>query len=151
MCIRDSVYRGSILELDGHYFFADFVNDRIWSFKFNGDDQANFDGSNITDFIDWSDQIEIDQTVTSIANVSSFGEDGDGNLIIVSLNGSVFRLNSVSVLGDVNLDGVVDFSDIPAFISVLTAGDFQDEADCDLDGDVDFSDIPFFIEILISQ
>ena len=83
--------------------------------------------------------------------MSSFGEDGDGNLIIVSLNGSVFRLNSVSVLGDVNLDGVVDFSDIPAFISVLTAGDFQDEADCDLDGDVDFSDIPFFIEILISQ
>ena len=145
------VYRGSIPELDGHYFFADFVNDRIWSFKFNGDDQANFDGSNITDFIDWSDQIEIDQTVTSIANVSSFGEDGDGNLIIVSLNGSVFRLNSVSVLGDVNLDGVVDFSDIPTFISVLTAGDFQDEADCDLDGDVDFSDIPFFIEILISQ
>ena len=49
------------------------------------------------------------------------------------------------------MDGVVDFSDIPAFISVLSSGEFQAEADVDDSGEVDFSDIPPFIDILISQ
>lgn len=56
-----------------------------------------------------------------------------------------------TLLGDVNLDGVVNFSDIPTFISVLQSGGFQAEADCDLSGTVDFGDIPAFIEILMSQ
>ena len=56
-----------------------------------------------------------------------------------------------SLLGDVNLDGVVDFSDIPAFITVLQSGEFQAEADCNQDGVVDFADIPAFIAILTNQ
>ena len=55
------------------------------------------------------------------------------------------------LLGDVNLDSVIDFADIPAFIAVLQGGGFQAEADCDLSGMVDFSDIPAFIAILIQQ
>ena len=55
------------------------------------------------------------------------------------------------LLGDVNGDGVVDFSDIPSFISVLQSGDFLDEADINGDGRVDFADIPFFIDLLIAQ
>ncbi len=145
------VYRGKISDLDGHYFFADYVTNRLWSFKYNGDDQANFDATNFTDFTDWSDRIKIDTSAGTITNVSSFGEDADGNLIIVSLGGNVFRLNSVTERGDVNLDGDVNFSDIPPFIALLTAGGNQAEADTDLDGDVDFSDIPPFIDILISQ
>ena len=58
---------------------------------------------------------------------------------------------SAFVLGDVNGDGVVDFSDIPSFISILQAGDFLDEADINGDGVVDFDDISFFIELLIAQ
>ena len=50
--------------------------------------------------------------------------------------------------GDVNLTGMVDFEDIPAFIAVLQGGMFQAEADCDCDLDVDFDDIPAFIAIL---
>ena len=145
------VYRGTIPEIDGHYFFADFVTNRIWSFKFNGDDQANFDATNFTNFTDWSERIATSQPAVSISNVSSFGEDDEGNLIVVSLDGNVFRLNSINVLGDVNLDGGVDFSDIPAFISVLSAENFQAEADCDQNGEVNFLDIPTFIDILISQ
>ena len=57
----------------------------------------------------------------------------------------------VPILGDVNQDGVVDFSDIPAFIAVLQMGQFQAEADCNQDGVVDFADIPAFIDILIAQ
>lgn len=55
------------------------------------------------------------------------------------------------LLGDVDLNGVVDFSDIPAFISVLIGGEFQVEADADQNGVVDFSDIPPFIAILIAS
>jgi len=55
------------------------------------------------------------------------------------------------LLGDVNLDSVVNFSDIPAFISVLTSGEFQSEADCDQNGFVSFADIPVFIAILIGS
>ena len=52
------------------------------------------------------------------------------------------------LLGDCNQDGVVNFSDIPAFIDVLISGVFLEEADCNLDGLIDFSDIPPFINIL---
>lgn len=52
------------------------------------------------------------------------------------------------VLGDVDQDGDVDFSDIPPFIAVLQSGGFQAEADTNADGDVNFSDIPSFIDIL---
>ena len=55
------------------------------------------------------------------------------------------------LLGDVNLDGVVDFADIPAFIAVLISGDYQLEADCDQNDLVNFADIPVFIGILTNQ
>lgn len=51
-------------------------------------------------------------------------------------------------LGDVNLDGVVDFLDIAPFIAVLSAPEFQAEADIDQSGEVDFLDINGFIGIL---
>ncbi len=93
------VYRGDIPELDGHYFFADFVTDRLWSLKFNGDDQADFDGTNFTEFTDWSERINnglTGQSAGEIPGISSFGEDADGNLLVVNLSGSVFRLNSIT-------------------------------------------------------
>ena len=57
-------------------------------------------------------------------------------------------LSAGSILGDVNQDGVVDFSDIDAFIALLSTGGFLDEADVNQDGAVDFSDIGPFIGIL---
>ena len=53
-----------------------------------------------------------------------------------------------TVLGDCNLDGVVDFLDIGPFISILSDRGFLAEADVDEDGDVDFLDIIPFAEIL---
>ena len=52
------------------------------------------------------------------------------------------------LLGDVDLDGSVSFLDITPFISVLSGGGFQAEADCDESGQVNFSDIAPFIAIL---
>ena len=56
-----------------------------------------------------------------------------------------------ATLGDLNLDGTFDFSDIPAFISLLQAGEFEDDADLNRDGVVDFSDIPFLVDLLVRQ
>ena len=52
------------------------------------------------------------------------------------------------LLGDCNLDGVVDFFDITTFISILSSDNFFEEADCNQDGMVNFFDISFFITIL---
>ncbi len=55
------------------------------------------------------------------------------------------------LLGDADLSGAVDFQDIPAFIAILLAGDYLDQADVNRDGAVDFADIPPFIAILTGQ
>jgi len=56
----------------------------------------------------------------------------------------------VVLLGDVNLDEAVSFSDISPFIAVLASNGFQAEADIDGSGVVDFADISPFISILAS-
>jgi endonuclease I len=55
------------------------------------------------------------------------------------------------LLGDVNIDGVVNFSDIPSFIDVQMNQTYLEEADCNQDGLVDFEDIPAFIALLTAQ
>ena len=56
--------------------------------------------------------------------------------------------SSALILGDVNQDGSVDFSDISSFIALLSSGTYQYEADVDGNGLVDFSDISHFIGLL---
>ena len=65
----------------------------------------------------------------------------------------VLNLNATPnvLIGDINLDGVVDFFDISPFIELLSASDFQAEADIDGNGVVDFFDISPFIDILSNQ
>ena len=74
----------------------------------------------------------------------SFGEDffAPDATLTVTLSGGL--------LGDVNKDGVVDFLDISPFISVLSTGGFQNEADIDSSGTVDLLDISPFIVLLSS-
>jgi len=67
------------------------------------------------------------------------------------LNRKLDAILSDALLGDVNLNGLVAFSDIGPFIDRLASGEYQTEADCDRNGTVDFSDIPRFIEILQNQ
>lgn len=81
------VYRGPIDELQGHYFFADFINDRIWSLEVDRTNGIMIPGS----FTDWTDTFNAN-LANSISNISSFGEDAQGNLYIVSLQGDIFRL-----------------------------------------------------------
>lgn len=108
----------------------------------------------------------------AVVNLSDFFFNGDtadgvlnGTIVEVSFqspfdSGSAvdFLLQRISVLndssvilGDVDMNGIVDFADIPAFIAILQNGTFKAEADVDENEVVNFADIPSFIEILINQ
>ena len=70
-------------------------------------------------------------------------EDGLGPRLLLELETPVPVL-----LGDINMDGTIDFLDIAPFIALLTSGDFKAEADVNQSGDVDFLDISPFIALL---
>ena len=78
---------------------------------------------------DFSDGFSNARRLTFISNIPV--SDGSGPL-----------------LGDVDLSGDVNFSDIGPFIEVLITAEFVTEADCNEDGAVDFFDIGVFIGIL---
>ncbi len=73
------VYRGSAIPaLQGTYFFAD-LNGRVWSFNYNGVAVTNF-------------QERVNGFVPSGLSIVSFGEDSSGELYIVDIGGSVYRI-----------------------------------------------------------
>ena len=113
---------------------------------------------------DQHDDIEIDMSglvdhtlavgesaVIQIAFTGGTGAGGGHHLFIDNVAFTGVVDDTAVLLGDVDLDGVVDFADIPAFIGILTGGGYQAEADCDGSGVVDFADIPAFIENLIGS
>jgi glucose/arabinose dehydrogenase len=69
------VYRGAAVPpAQGRYFYGDYCNGTIWSFKAgNG-------------------RLSAPTGAGSIKNLSSFGEDGNGELYATSLDGSLYRL-----------------------------------------------------------
>ena len=78
------VYRGPIAAFQGLYFFGDFCQGLVQSLR--------FDGTNLTDFTDWTPMPEFTPDVGSITRVASFGEDGAGNLYVVDYDGELFRV-----------------------------------------------------------
>ena len=75
---------------------------------------------------------------------AAFTDDSSG-IFIADTNPPTF------MLGDVNLDGAIDFLDIAPFITLLTTSAFQFEADVNGDGTVSFLDISPFISLLTQQ
>ena len=80
------------------------------------------------------------------SNVSGFS--GPFSAPNYSIEGISFSTAATVLVGDVNLDGEVDFLDISPFITRLSTTEFQAEADIDGDGNVDFLDIAPFIALL---
>jgi hypothetical protein len=83
------VYRGSAIPgLQGTYFYADLGDDdlnadgRIWSFR--------YDGTTRTQLSERTPELQ--PATGAIDFISSFGEDGAGNLYIVDYFGEVFRI-----------------------------------------------------------
>ena len=68
--------------------------------------------------------------------------------MVEAANYIINNFEPACTLGDVDLNGTVDFLDIAPFIAVLFGGTNQCEADCDQNGVVGFLDIAPFITIL---
>ena len=75
------VYRGEGEALQGQYFFADFVDNKVFTLRFNG--------------TTWTATERTSQIVPDFGPVNSpasFGEDGLGNLYLVDFGGDIFKL-----------------------------------------------------------
>lgn len=106
-------------------------------------DQDLWEAGNSMAFIFQNDPMDTSERIA----VSYDGNPAEAALLVIDYTPPV----SPTLLGDVNLDGVVNFLDISPFIALLSAGDFQAEADIDQNEAVDFLDISPFIAILSGQ
>lgn len=80
------VYRGKAIDgLAGTYFYADFVAHRVWSFR--------YDGTSVQQHMERTAQLNTDDG--PITAITSFGEDAAGELYLVSIAGTVYRISSV--------------------------------------------------------
>ena len=90
------VYRGcAIPSLRGTYFFADYSDDRIRSFEYDPGTGV------LSNFTDRTTELDPPGAQT-ITNIASFGEDGQGELLIVDHssggNGEVFQVVTASAV-----------------------------------------------------
>lgn len=67
------IYHGPIKSLQGRYIFADYQFPRVWSFA-----EKNHKATDVKDHI-----AEINAGENKINNISSLGEDAEGNIIII--------------------------------------------------------------------
>lgn len=154
------VYRGPVPELQGRYFFADFVNGNVYSALFDTEtDPDDYDGTNLTDLRNHT--VEFENLVgegTNIEWISSFAEDLDGNLYILKFGnsftpanglGEIFRIvPSLDLKLTVNRDtGEMDFvndtgevSDILGYSLASAAGGLNTNVFTPIAGRLDNSD-----------
>ncbi len=87
------VYRGSAVpEIAGHYFFADFCSNQVWSFKVvNGV---------VTEFTERTSELAPGGGL-SLQSIAGFGEDGSGELYLCDrgsgTNGEIYKIVSDTV------------------------------------------------------
>jgi len=123
------VYRGcAIPELRGTYFFADFCQNFIRSLRVEGGAA-----------VDVTPRPELMPSGSFVGEITSFGEDAYGELLIVSRGGRIHRVvRDGAPLNDCNGNGAEDACDIAMGLSEDANMDgVPDSCQCpgDLDGD----------------
>jgi glucose/arabinose dehydrogenase len=83
------VYRGEGEALQGQYFFADFVQGKVFTLRLDGGAWVATERTS-----------QIATNVGAINNPSSFGEDGRGNLYLVDFDGEIFKLTPMVASAD---------------------------------------------------
>ena len=81
------VYRGPSPSLQGIYFYGDYVNDRVWSLRVDRDTGLFIAGT----YTDWTTTLNSSLGIT-LTSITSFGEDFEGNLLIVTGGGTVYTV-----------------------------------------------------------
>lgn len=84
------VYRGTGPGMQGTYFYADFSTRQLWSFRM-------VEGE-VVDAINRTEQLVL--SGVAISGISSFAEDGHGNLYVISIAGRIHRLTPQVGAGD---------------------------------------------------
>lgn len=128
------VYRGTAIpSWRGRYFFSDFVTDRIWS--------ARMISGVWSDFQDLTTKLSNLGTTSAlmIRDVSSFGEDNNGELFVVQLNGRLRKLVPQGVQpcpadldngqGLGHPDFAVTIDDLLFFLPLFESGDIRGDLD----------------------
>jgi Ca2+-binding RTX toxin-like protein len=82
------VYRGESAGMQGRYLYADFASQQFWSLRIVG--------GRAQDLANHTAQL----APASLAGITSFAEDGRGNLYAVGIGGTITRLDFGAVSGD---------------------------------------------------
>ena len=159
------VYRGSCLpEFAGRYFFGDYCSGRIWSIRY-----AN---GQVIDTI-----VHVPSVPSApFATLASFGEDANGEMYLVYLNGTIFRVvpeggssqcstenccegirgNIDNSSGSPQIDDI-DISDLVYIVNYSfgnpngPAPVCDEEADLNSDNDIDISDIVYLVNYMFGD
>ena len=83
------VYRGEGEALQGQYFFADFIQNKVFTLRFNGSSWVATERTS-----------QIVPDVGTVNSPSSFGEDARGNLYLVDFGGEIFKLTPMVASAD---------------------------------------------------
>ena len=83
------VYRGEGEALQGQYFFADFIQNKVFTLRFNGSSWVATERTS-----------QIVPDVGMVNSPSSFGEDARGNLYLVDFGGEIFKLTPMVASAD---------------------------------------------------
>ena len=86
------VYRGPVTSLQGQYVFTDFISGNIWTVPFS----SLVAGQTLSSSRFARRNEDFTPDAGTISQVASFGEDSNGNLFLVSLNGSIFMVRQGS-------------------------------------------------------
>lgn len=120
----------AIPDLNGTYFFGDYCEGTVWSFRYNGVTK--------TDFQDRTVELEL----TAQGALMSFAEDNYGELYLLYQDGAIYKIVPDIAITDCNGNDIVDSCEI--FFGVVQDANFNGVPDsCDppsfLCGDADGS------------
>lgn len=131
------VYRGSAIpSLQGHYFFADYCGNQIYSFQYAG--------VNNPPVTDRTAQLAPGGGL-SITSISSFGEDASGEMYICDLNGGeVFKIVPGAPANDLCANATLVSNGPTAFTTASATTDGPDEGGACFSGSTQISNDVWF-------
>ena len=119
------VYRGCRMpQLQGTYFYADYVSNNVWSFRYNSATNTQ------TEFTLRNSQITPSIDAFTVNQIVSFGEDANGEMYIVDqgsgTDGQILKIVPTTgdgtcappcVPADLNCSGAVDGADLASLLN----------------------------------